>query len=139
MAAEWGPSLNDIRHTIAANGTVQLPWQLSTGGILFAYSGRPYTAQLGYDYNGDGVISDRPPGVGKNTLTGTWFRQLDLFINKAIPLRAHTQVLLRLEAFNVFDTLNKTSFGNIVGTTTYGIATSAYGARSVQLAARFTF
>jgi hypothetical protein len=139
MAAEWGPSLNDLRHTLAANGTVQLPWGFSVGGIFLAYSGRPYTAQLGYDYNGDGVINDRPPGVGKDTLTGDWFRELDLFLNKAFKFKERYQLIVRLEAFNVFDTLNKNNYGNIVGTNTYLIATGAFPPRQLQVSARFAF
>jgi outer membrane receptor protein involved in Fe transport len=139
MAAEWGPSLNDLRHVISSNGTVQLPWGFSTGGIFFAYSGRPYTAYLGYDYNGDGANSDRPAGVGKNSLTGTWFRQLDVFVNKDLRLKSRLKLVLRIEAYNLLDTLNKTGFGSTVGSPTYQVPTSARMPRTMQVSARVTF
>jgi outer membrane receptor protein involved in Fe transport len=139
MGAEWGPSLNDLRHVIASNATVRLPWGFSTGGIFVAYSGRPYTAYLGYDYNGDGVNSDRPQGVGKGTLTGTWFRQFDLFLNKTVRFNNRWHVVLRVEAYNVFDILNETGFGSTVGTATYGVATGARMPRTLQLSARLNF
>ena len=89
MDAEWGPALNDIRHTIAANAVAELPLGFTAGGIFLAYSGRPYTAQLGYDFNGDGTNNDRPQGVGKGTLTGKAFAKLDLFSEQGVsPCRA---------------------------------------------------
>ena len=91
MDAEWGPALNDIRHTVAANAVAELPLGFSAGGIFLAYSGRPYTAQLGYDFNGDGTDNDRPHGVGKGTLTGKAFAKLDLFVNKEFRLRRAVQ------------------------------------------------
>ena len=139
MDAEWGPSLNDIRHTIAANAVVQLPWGFSTGGIFLAYSGRPYTAQAGSDLNGDGSDNDRPPGVGKGTLEGESFSKLDLFVNKAFSFGRSYKVNVRLEAFNALDHLNPTAYGNIVETETYQVATSAAAPRSLQLSARFEF
>ena len=139
MDAEWGPSLNDIRHTLAINGLASLPWGFSTGGIFLAYSGRPYTAQLGYDFNGDGTNNDRPEGVGKGTLQGDGFSKLDLFLAKDFTIAGTNHLILRVEAFNVFDTLNKTGFGSFVDTETFGVATSAFAPRTFQLSARFNF
>ena len=139
LDAEWGPALNDIRHTIAANAVVGLPYGFSAGGIFLAYSGRPYTAALGFDFNGDGNDNDRPQGVGKNTLKGEPFAKLDLFVDKAIRFGRSYRVNLRLEAFNALDRLNRTAYGNLVDTETYQVATSAAAPRSFQLSARFDF
>lgn len=139
MDAEWGRALNDIQHTVAANGLLQLPWGFSTGGIFLAYSGRPFTAQAGYDRNGDGIINDRPPGVGKGTLEGDGFSKLDLFLAKTFSFSQRYRLMLRAECFNVFDTLNTTGFGTIVGTGTFEKATSAFAPRSFQLSTRFSF
>jgi hypothetical protein len=136
--AEWGPSLNDIRHTIAFNGLYYLPWGFSVGGIYLAYSGRPYTAQLGFDLNGDGVANDRPAGEGKNSLRGEWFHKLDMFISKTFRFRS-TGFTLRADIFNVLNRRNQAGFGNILGTVTYQMATSAFDPRSFQLSARFSF
>ena len=139
MDAEWGPALNDIRHTIAANAVAELPLGFTAGGIFLAYSGRPYTAQLGYDFNGDGTNNDRPQGVGKGTLTGKAFAKLDLFVNKEFRLAGQCKLNLRLEAFNALDRLNETEYGNLVDTETYQRATSAAAPRSLQVSARFEF
>ena len=137
--AEWGPALNDIRHTLAANAVVGLPVGFSAGGIFLAYSGRPYTAALGYDFNGDGTDNDRPQGVGKGTLKGDGFSKLDLFLDKAFHFGRSKKVTLRAEVFNALDRLNRTGYGNIVDTETYQVATSAGAPRSFQLSARFDF
>jgi hypothetical protein len=139
MDAEWGPALNDIRHTVAANAVVQLPLGFTTGGIFLAYSGRPYTAQVGVDLNGDGSDNDRPLGVGKGTLKGESFSKLDLFVNKAFSFGRSYKVNVRVEAFNALDRLNETAYGNLVDTETYQRATSAAAPRSLQLSARFEF
>jgi hypothetical protein len=139
MDAEWGPALNDIRHTVAANAVFELPLGFSAGGIFLAYSGRPYTAQVGYDLNGDGSDNDRPLGVGKGTLTGDAFRKLDLFLAKTFKFGGRYSVTLRAETFNALDTLNETAYGSIVGTETYGQATAAGAPRTFQLSTRFGF
>ena len=139
LDAEWGPALNDIRHSVAANAVVGLPLGFTAGGIFLAYSGRPYTAALGFDANGDGSDNDRPQGVGKGTLTGNSFSKLDLFVDKAFRFGRSYRVNLRLEAFNALDRLNRTAYGNLVDTETYQLATSAAAPRSFQLSARFDF
>jgi hypothetical protein len=139
MAAEWGPALNDIRHTVAANAVLELPLGFSAGGIFLAYSGRPYTAQLGYDFNGDGTLNDRPQGVGKGTLAGDSFKKLDLFLAKTFRFGGRYSLIVRAEAFNALDTLNPTAYGNIAGTATYALATAAAPPRTFQLSARVGF
>ena len=138
MDAEWGYSLNDIRHTIAFNGLYYLPYGFSIGGIYLAYSARPYTAQLGYDYNGDGNANDRPAGIEKNTLRGKSFHKLDLFLGKTFRLSS-LYLILRAEAFNILNIRNVAGFGSVVDTLTYQIATAAYAPRVFQLSVRVSF
>ncbi|MGQ9647489.1 MAG: TonB-dependent receptor [Thermodesulfobacteriota bacterium] len=137
MDAEWGYSLNDLRHVFALNGVYYLPYGFSVGGIFIAYSGRPYSASLGYDYNGNGVF-DRPLGMGKNTLRGKdWFKKLDLFVAKSFSLRRY-QLSFRLDAFNVLNSLNVGGYGSTVDTLVYQLATYAYSPRELQLSVRFS-
>jgi hypothetical protein len=138
LGDEWGYSLNHVRHAVAFNGLWYLPYGFSIGSIYVAYSGRPYTAQLGYDYNGDGNNNDRPDGIGKNTLIGDWYHKLDFFINKEFALKS-TRLILRAEVFNVLNRRNVYGYGNIIDTLTYGVATEAYDPRILQLSARISF
>ncbi len=49
-----------------------LPWKdLMASGVLSAASGAPFDVTTGTDDNLDGVTSDRPPGLGRNTGAST--------------------------------------------------------------------
>lgn len=86
--ADWGLSPFDIRHKLAVNATVRLPGDSLTGvaawlgrgweasGILTAYSGLPFTVQLGTNRSNDGNSDnpDRPnlkPGASNNPIAGS--------------------------------------------------------------------
>jgi hypothetical protein len=91
--ADWGLSPFDIRHKLALNGTVWLPgdslhgpahwiaggWQANS--IVTAYSGLPFTVQLGTNRSNDGNSDapDRPnlkAGASDNPIVGSvsqWF------------------------------------------------------------------
>jgi len=75
---EWGPGPNErpyqvnlsIVSTQLRNLNANLSW-LSTGG-------QPYNLTTGYDDNGDGLLNDRPDGIGRNTLRATGQSNLNL-------------------------------------------------------------
>jgi outer membrane receptor for ferrienterochelin and colicin len=70
LATEWGPSGNDIRHRLFAMFNTPLPKGFRTS-LNFRYqSAPPFTITTGFDDNGDGLINDRPAGVGRNTVRG---------------------------------------------------------------------
>jgi hypothetical protein len=71
LRAERGPALWNARHRFFAITNLRLPWDLRLGTILHANSGTPYNITTGRDDNGDSVSNDRPPGVGRNSATGT--------------------------------------------------------------------
>jgi outer membrane receptor for ferrienterochelin and colicin len=76
--AEWGPAGDDIRHRIFAFVTTDMFWGLRAGVNVRAQSGRPYTLTTGFDDNADGVVNDRPFGVGRNTERLPWQQSVDL-------------------------------------------------------------
>ena len=69
--AEWGPSAQDVRHRM--NAMVNLPFFVGTrlNANVNAQSANPFTITTGVDDNLDGVVNDRPAGVGRNTARGT--------------------------------------------------------------------
>jgi hypothetical protein len=69
--AEWGPSFQDVRHRV--NAQANLPFFLGTriNGNVNAQSATPFTITTGIDNNLDGVVNDRPAGVGRNTARGS--------------------------------------------------------------------
>ena len=74
--AEWGPSLQDIRHRLQTN--IFLPpvagFRLAVNGLVYQ-SGAPYNITTGRDDNHDLVINDRPLDaagrmIGRNSARG---------------------------------------------------------------------
>ncbi len=78
---DWGPMNQDIRHQVQLGGMVRMPWQLRLQSQLNIRSAPAYNETTGFDDNKDGVVNDRPVGVGRNSLRGdsTWdIRQVSL-------------------------------------------------------------
>jgi outer membrane receptor for ferrienterochelin and colicin len=70
LATEWGPARNDIRHRLFAMFNTPLPKGFRTSINLRYTSAAPFTIVTGLDNNGDGLINDRPAGVGRNSVRG---------------------------------------------------------------------
>jgi hypothetical protein len=84
--------------------------------------------------------------LGRNTFRGPRYFSTDvsLFKNVEVPwFGARDATLqLRVEAFNVFDTVNFANFGlanSNVASTVFGRATAALPSREVQLGVKFIF
>lgn len=54
---EYGPTRMDERHRIVLNGVFGLPWGLQVAPILQYGSPRPFSANTGFDIDGDGLIT----------------------------------------------------------------------------------
>ncbi len=68
LSSERGPSDNDRRHRFVAAGDVGLYlWRLRLAGVYQFATRLPFNVTTGSDDNLDGITSDRPPGVGRNT------------------------------------------------------------------------
>ncbi len=106
LEAEWGRSGSDERFRVVFTGVFRLPWQLTLAPFFEYGSGQPWNHLLGYDYNGDGVISDRPPGVSRNSKDGPIFKRLSLRLTKTLDLGQRGQFDVIVEAFNLFDWTN---------------------------------
>ena len=70
LRAERGPSAADLRHFASAFASKTLVKGFSLSAIVNATSALPYNIMTGFDNNGDTVINDRPPGVGRNSARG---------------------------------------------------------------------
>ena len=67
----------DQRHRFYAFGSWKIRNGLTISVSCRAASPLPYTVTTGKDDNGDAIFNDRPPGVGRNSLRGSWQRQCD--------------------------------------------------------------
>jgi hypothetical protein len=68
LAGERGRADGDRRHRLVISGNSRLPWMgLRASGVLQLSSGIPFNVTTGIDSNVDGILTDRPEGVGRNT------------------------------------------------------------------------
>jgi hypothetical protein len=87
------------------------------------------------------------PGVGRNSLNGPGYKDVDGTITKAFGLPKmpvlgeDARIEFRVDAFNLFNSLNfnNSSISNIITSNNFGQATSALSGRIVNLQARFSF
>lgn len=56
-AGEYGPTRIDERHRIVLSGVISLPWGFQVSPILQYGSPRPFSANTGFDIDGDGVAT----------------------------------------------------------------------------------
>ena len=88
FSREWARSQNDQRNRIQAQ--FQIRPTATVGLVSFnitSASGRPYSLATGRDNNGDQSSTDRPAGVGRNTLTSPGTYNIDVTWTKIKTLK----------------------------------------------------
>ena len=123
---------------------------LSPGGIFPGGGAAYFSGSIVTDASGRPNFALNPPGIGRNTFRGPKYSDVDLSLAKRFGLSGIgflgevANIELRVNAFNVFNTLNLTPFnfaeGNLFFTSgNFGQATSGLAGRVVELQARFRF
>jgi hypothetical protein len=77
--------------------------------------------------------------AGRNVVYGPGYADLDLSLQKNIPLRERFQLQLRGEAYNAFNRANFDIPGRIFGSSTFGQISSAENSRQMQFAVKLVF
>jgi hypothetical protein len=81
--------------------------------------------------------------VARNSLEGAGFTSLDLRVSRGVTLARGTSeprtLTIGLDAFNVTNRVNYTTFVGTLGSPLFLQPIGARGARQLQLSARFTF
>ncbi|MBV8071299.1 MAG: TonB-dependent receptor [Acidobacteriaceae bacterium] len=99
-------------------------------------------------YNtGYGSALPQSPGVARNSLTGPYYRDVDLTLMKGFGLPKmpvlgeNARIEIRVDAYNIFNLLNfnPTSISNNIAASNFGQATSALASRVVTIGGRFVF
>jgi hypothetical protein len=147
-ASEWGPAYQDQRQRLLFSGMFRSgsnlsPWlrHWTLAVVARIASGRPYSQLVGYDRNQDGdPAADRPEGVGRNSETTPWTRNVDLRISRTFPM-GKTRTELLVDLFNLFNTVNTVEVQNNLASQTpsYGTRLQVAPMRQVQLGLRLTF
>lgn len=82
--AEWGPSVQDVRHRMNAMLNVPFVAGIRLNANAFAQSATPYNIITGVDSNADGVVNDRPAGVGRNAARGAVRFDMSMRLSRSI-------------------------------------------------------
>jgi hypothetical protein len=139
-----GPNPLDMRHNVSGNivytsvshSSHPVVRGLLDGnqiGILVQLnSGLPINIRSNLDLNGDGVSSDRPLNVARNSLYLPNRYNVDLRYTRAIPLHGSVRAEVLAELKNVFNTEQMSGFNSVVTTDAAGnptapIPTDGYG------------
>lgn len=66
LRSEWGRAFTDRRHALFVSMPVTLPRGFRLMPFVIVNSGTPFNITTGRDDNGDTVLNDRVPGIGRN-------------------------------------------------------------------------
>jgi outer membrane receptor protein involved in Fe transport len=113
------------------------------GAALSLYSGKPVNVTTGGDNNRDGVLNDRPAGFTRNTLHGPGMIELDVNLEHDFLLsktkKEGPRLTVALNAFNVLNHTNDTTFVGTITSPFFGRAVAAQPPRRMQLNLQFKF
>lgn len=141
---EWGRADADRRHQFNFLGAANLHRWLNLGLSVSLLSGPPFNITTGRDDNRDGMPSDRPAGVPRNTGQGPGLAGLDLRWYREWrlkpPAKENSPVLtLSVDAFNLPNRVNYQNFLGAQSSPFFGKPVAAHPARRVQLGFRLQF
>ena len=162
---ERANSNQDARHRFVANFVADAPqnsflrnFQLSS--IITLQSARPFTLFVGFDANNDGnPVTDRVGNSPRNSYRGDTLQTVDLRLARAVHLGEKRLLNLSIDAFNLFNRDNIDEVFSVYGAPDFipgqtpthfgdgvfgpsgavGAPRTAFNARQLQLAAKFTF
>jgi hypothetical protein len=143
LASEWARADFDQRHRVDALCQYKGgPW-MNVGLGLTLSSGRPYSLRTGRDDFHTGQTNARPSGVGRNTLQGPGYANVDLRWSRELEIGSKGEdrpsVTFGLDVFNALNHVNYVSYVGNLSSPFYGRAIAAQPPRRVQLSlgARF--
>ena len=129
---DLGPNPLDIRQNLSGNVVYTTSSSASNRfvralldgnqiGILLQYnSGLPLNIRSNLDLNGDGVTSDRPLTISRNSLYLPVRRNMDLRYTRIIPIAGSVRGEVIAEIKNVFNTQQMAGINTVITTDTAG-------------------
>jgi hypothetical protein len=127
-----GPNPLDMRHNLSGNIVYTSTNRSNNrvvralldgnqiGVLLQLNSSLPVNIRSNVDLNGDGVQSDRPLGIGRNSLYLPNRYNVDLRYTRIIPVRGSVRGELVAELKNAFNTEQMSGFNSVVTTDANG-------------------
>jgi Carboxypeptidase regulatory-like domain/TonB dependent receptor len=145
LSGEWGRSDFDRRHRFELLGTINPGKLFNLGVSVSVYSGQPYTLTTGIDQFHTGTANGRPAGISRNTLQGPAYADLDLRWSRDFTVRKSkkkdggVKATLAVDAFNVLNEVNYSSFIGNLSSPFFGQAIAAQPPRRLQFSFRLKF
>ena len=134
---DLGPNPLDIRQNLSGNVVYTTSSSSSNGivrallsdneiGVLLQFnSGLPVNIRSNLDLNGDGVLSDRPLTIARNSLYLPVRKNMDLRYTRSIPVGGSIRAQVIAELKNVFNTQQMSGINTVVTTDAAGNPTTA--------------
>jgi hypothetical protein len=94
-----------------------------------------YISKAAFAQNAPGTYGN----LGRNAFRGPNYYDVDAALSRTFPIHERLDFNLRIEAFNVLNHPNFTTFTTALNSGTFGNATAANDPRIFQLAGKFTF
>jgi hypothetical protein len=141
---EWSRADFDARHRLNLLGNITPGKGFNLGVALSLNTGTPYSITTGRDQNHDGLASDRPAGVSRNSLQGPGYAGLDLrWSRDFFLLRSKKEkgpaITPALDSFNVLNRVNYSAYVGNLSSPFFGKPVAANPSRRLQLSIRFRF
>jgi hypothetical protein len=130
----------DVRHRLTGfviwngirNWTAAVTQEIETG--------QPYTINTVVDTNGDGNLTDRPFGLGRNTARAPAIHTTDIAVTRRIALRRGKSLDARIEVFNLFNEANLAIPVRLIESPGFGKSFDTHvDSRSIRFAAKLSF
>ncbi len=146
LRAEWSFDRFFPTHTLGSTVNAQLPLGIFLTGTMSTNSGPRYTITTGTDDNHDGYLTDRPPGLTRNTGDAPKFLSFGLNISKAFFFEGaggtgatRTNLNVFANVTNAFNNVNFSPPSGVMTSPNFGLSTNARDPRLVEIGIRFQF
>jgi hypothetical protein len=146
LRGDWSLDRTFPTHNLSTAVNAQLPLGLFLTGTMTTNTGQRYNITTGRDDNQDGNLSDRPPGLGRNSGPPRGVITFDFNISKAFffdaaggngGTRKNANVFANIT--NAFNRANMNPASGVMTSPNFGLATSAMDPRLIEIGMRFQF
>ena len=158
LDADYADSELDIRHRLVASAVFNLPADFVFSTLISVNTGRPYNVLSGGDDNGDGKDEDRAivndsnralaQAAGQDLADGLQPRNtarqpsafvMDIRFGKVFDFGRPGNLELLFEVFNLFNTANRLTTNDSLGSDNFGFLNIVGPPRQIQLGVRYRF
>jgi outer membrane receptor protein involved in Fe transport len=135
---DYGVSNQSVPNIFVANGLVILPLDFHVSGIVYWRSGSAFSPRGIQDLDGDGLVDQRDTTQPRNGFRTKAYGDVDLRVEKQVPIQGGHRVTLLVEAFNLFNRDNVATVTNVSGPD-FGTPATYLSGREIQIGIRYLF